>query len=366
MVTEYNEAEVSVFDIGATILRYWRLFVVVPLVLVLLVALWTLTRPERFVASATFMPQDQSSRASSGALALAQQFGVNLTGGSSSQSPQYYVQLLEARAVRKPLVESEYTVNTDTGPRRATLIELFAEERGDGRPTEWRGASAMLNDRITTHVDSETGLVELRVTASQPGLAEQIAARFLELLNEVNTSVLQQRAEDEGRFIGARVEEAHGALRASEAALQSFLAQNRDFSNSPQLQFEYDRLQRQVAMRQEVYTSMARAQEQASIDAIRDVPMVSVVDVPQGSAVRRGSGLSTRVVLATVAGFALAALIAFLAELARRGRAVGDPSYREFDALRRKVWQDIRHPRLLVRRGGVTAATGRTAPDGER
>ena len=45
--------------------------------------------------------------------------------------------------------------------------------------------------------------------------------------------------------------------------MKAFLVENRQFSNSPQLIFEHDRLERQVTMRQELVTAMAQAYEQA-------------------------------------------------------------------------------------------------------
>ena len=75
----------------------------------------------------------------------------------------------------------------------------------------------------------------------------------------------------------------------AERAREDFLRQNRGFGNSPELMSEHDRLQRQVAMRQEVYTSLLRSQEQARIDAVRDTPLLAFIDTPSERQNRKGS-----------------------------------------------------------------------------
>jgi uncharacterized protein involved in exopolysaccharide biosynthesis len=99
----------------------------------------------------------------------------------------------------------------------------------------------------------------------------------VELLNEFNLETRQSQALEEGRFVSARMAEAQEELREAEEALKTFLQQNRQFRNSPELVFEHDRLQRQVAMRQEIFTSLAQSHEQSRIDAVRDTPVITVI-----------------------------------------------------------------------------------------
>jgi uncharacterized protein involved in exopolysaccharide biosynthesis len=261
------------------------------------------------------------------------------------------VDLLRSRTVLRDAVESEYQVPAEDGTtRRANLIELF--DIGDGRSTlpPWRRAADELEDGISTSVARETGLVQLTVSAPHPALAEQIAQRLLEILETFNREVRQSRAQEEGRFIGERLTEAQAELRFVENALQEFLRQNRDFRNSPELTFEHDRLQRQVAMRQEVYTSLLRSQEEARIDAVRDTPLFTIVDHPAGTAEPQGRGTVLRAILAFMLGLVVAVAVAFTREATRRGRESEDPHYREFQGLARQAWNDLRHPKRWVRR----------------
>jgi uncharacterized protein involved in exopolysaccharide biosynthesis len=356
---ERRDDEISLVEIVNPILRHWRIVVTAPLVLALVVGLWGLGQDRTYAASASFIPQAADGRGGGGAAALAQQFGVSLGSDRPGQSPQFYVDLLRSRTVLREAVESEYQVLAEDGTlRRGTLIEMFDIEEDGNRFPPWRRAADKLRGRISTSVARETGLVQLTVSASHPALAEQIAERLLEILNTFNTEVRQSRAQEEGRFIGGRLTEAQAELRAVENALQDFLRQNREFRNSPELTFEYDRLQRQVAMRQEVYTSLLRSQEQARIDAVRDTPLFTVVDRPAGTAEPQGRGTVLRVMLAFMLGLMVAVFVAFIREASRRSRDSEDPHYREFRVLAQQAWNDLRHPKRWVRRSEKRMAAG--------
>jgi uncharacterized protein involved in exopolysaccharide biosynthesis len=68
--------------------------------------------------------------------------------------------------------------------------------------------------------------------------------------------------------------------RQAEDELQAFLQRNRDFRSSPQLSFAYDRLADNVSLRQQLYTAVAQAYEQARIEEVRDTPVITVVEAP--------------------------------------------------------------------------------------
>lgn len=211
---------------------------------------------------------------------------------------------------------------------------------------------------MTASVSRETGVVRLAVSSDHPVLAEAIAERLLDLLNEINLEVRQGRAQEEGRFISGRVGEAQAQLLAAETSLQGFLRQNREFGNSPELLFEHDRLQRQVVMRQEIYTSLLRSEEQARIDAVRDIPLFAVIDQPAGTAEVQGRRTVIRSAIAFVLGLMIAVVVAFVAEFTRRSRETGDPHYRELQGLAREAWSDLRHPTRWLRRGDKRVAAG--------
>ena len=347
-----NEDQTSFVEIANSLLRNWRVVVVLPLLLALVVGGWSLTRDRTYAASASFMPLTTEGRAPTAA--LAQQLGVNLPVSGPGQSPQFYVDLLQSVTLLRQAVETEYEIPTEEGGIwRGTLIQYWDLDEDSEALPAWRRATEMLSDGLSASVSRETGVVQLTVSSEHPDLAERIAERLLELLNEFNLEVRQGRAQEESRFITGRMTEAQAELLAAERALQDFLGQNRLFENSPELAFEHDRLKRQVMMRQEVYTSLLRSQEQARIDAVRDTPLFAVIDHPAGSAEPEGRGTILRAMLAFVMGLMLAVFVTLVVEFGRRGRQTQDPRYREFRGLVRQAWTDLRSPGRWLRGRGA-------------
>ncbi|MEX0907122.1 MAG: GNVR domain-containing protein [Gemmatimonadota bacterium] len=345
-----DEDEISLVEIANVILRNWRLIVVLPLLIALVVGIWSLSGDRSYAASASFMSQGGEGRGTGGAAALAQQFGLSLGADRPGESPQFYVDLLKSRTVLRQAAESVYEIPTDAGRVwRGTLVEYWEFDQDLGPVPPWRRATESLEKNISASVGRETGVIRLTVSTDHPVLSERIAERLLVLLNEYNLEVRQTRAQEEGRFIGGRITEAQAELLAAEGALQEFLQQNREFGNSPELVFEHERLQRRVMMRQEVYTSLLRSQEQARIDAVRDVPLFTVIDHPAGTAEPEGRGTIMRAMLAFILGLMLAVIAAFVLEFARRSRESEDPQLREFQGLTRQAWHDLRHPRQWLR-----------------
>jgi uncharacterized protein involved in exopolysaccharide biosynthesis len=354
-----DDEEITLVEIANTVLRHWRLVVAIPVLFALGVSLWTLVEDRTYVASAWLLPQTTDSRLTPGAAALAQQLGVNVGAERAGQSPQFYVDLLSSRAVLQKAVEAEYEIREPDGTsRRGNLIDFFETTERAGQSSPVKKAMDELADNITTSITRESGLIRVRVNAEHPGLAEQIAGRLLDILHAVNLEVRRSRALEEGRFIGERVADARSELDAAEASLQAFLRQNRDFSHSPDLRFEHDRLQRQVVMRQEVYTALLRSQEQARIDGVRDTPAFAVIDHPEGSAEPLRRGLAVRIVIALMLGLMVSVFAAFIRESNRRRRETGDPQFMEFRGLAQQAWEDLRHPGRWVRSEKKSVAVG--------
>jgi len=337
-----RDEELSILGVVNVLLRRRRLLIFLPILVGALAAWSGMSQPRSYSASVTFLPEGAESGGASG---IARQLGVDI-GGQAGPSAQFYADLLEGREVLRQALESTYRIHSDEGGvREVKLIDLY-EADGDSRSR--LRAVDRLRDSFSTSV-RRTGVVQVTVTAFDPALAEQLASRLVELLNEFNLERRQSQALEQRRFVAARMQEAQSELREAENALKTFLQQNRQFRNSPELLFEHDRLQRHVAMRQEIFTSLAQSHERARLDAVRDTPVITVIDHPEGSAHPVGRGTALRIVFGLVAGFVIAIFLALLLEFPRRSARKDGSEYREFSRLKNEIWTEIHNPiRIIV------------------
>lgn len=337
------EPGASLLSMVNIVLRRWRLLVFLPLLFATVAVLMVLNRGRQYVASATFLPQAAAqSGGASGALGLARQFGLDLGGDPTGRSPEFFVDLLTRRALLRQAVQMEYAIPTEAGDRRADLVHYFGIDTTLTSPPAWHEAVEELRGRIDASANQETGIVQLSVMAPHPSVAEQIASHLLGLLNDFNLKVQQNRAEEEGRFVAARLEEAGALLAQAEQELQEFEQQNRQIGNSPELLFQHERLQRRVGMRQDVYTSLLQAHEQARLDEMRDTPVLTIIDQPLGVPLPRR--LPVRAVLGLLIGLLIAILAAFASDAIDRDRESNTGQYREFNSIVREAWRDVSRP----------------------
>lgn len=335
---------VSIVQFFNVLLRRRWLVAGIPVALAFLVCLFTLLQPRTYTSAASITPQSENVQ--TGRLAgLAAQFGLSLPrGGAASQSPEFYADLIESRTILTQLARTEYMVPEEVSGEtqlRRNLLDLY-EIEADSEPLRIEMALERLGDDVDVTVNVETGVVGVTVRSPWPGLSQRMARRLIDLVNRFNLQTRQSQAAEERRFLADRVDSARVDLRQAEEELRRFLEQNRAYQNSPQLQFEHDRLQRRVTLQQQVYTSLVESLEQAKIEEVRDTPVITVVEEPYDPARPDRRYLLAKGVLSLLLGTLIAGFIAFVLEGWDRLRRVEPRSIREFRRLLSDLVQEIR------------------------
>lgn len=295
-----------------------------------------------YVARGSFTPASQSSGLQ-GLAQVAQSFGVNV-GAAAGGSPSldFYVAVVKSRELLTDLLRSplRYPVaEAGVDSASTTLLELYGFDSDTSRRS-MHDALARARDDITVSADPATGIVSFSVRARSAGLAEAISRRLLDLVNEFNVRQLQTGASTERRFVQDRAELARRQLQVSEDSLRDFLERNRSYGSSPRLRFELQRLERVISLRQQLYMTLAQALEQARISEVRDTPVITIVDAPEGSAVRERH-MARNGALGLLAGLAVGLLIAFGREHFRLEQELNPADYEEFRRLRQQAFRAV-------------------------
>jgi len=302
------DGDLTLVGIVAFALRNRRLILGTGLVCFLLVGIIAFARHRSYTSTARFMPQ-QSESALSRFSGLAASVGVSGPSEDPGSSPAFYAELLKSRDVLRQTVETRYAFATTSDSLHGTLVELF-DVRGDTPGARRDAAAKQLLESIDVTVGRETGTVGLDVTTPWAELSRQVAARMVQLVSDFNLNRRQTKAGAERRFVEARVKETEDSLRASDAKMQDFMQRNRDWRNSPQLVFIHDRLDREVSMRQAVYTTLVQSYEAARIDEVRNTPVITVMEPPDVPAKPDPRLALLKSLLAGIVGLGLGAFFA--------------------------------------------------------
>ena len=274
--------------------------------------------------------------------AVATQLGLTMGSLDENQSLAFYADLVTTNAILAPVARMPYSTSARGGGERPLAAFFGIDERNPGVAAS--RALDELRSRVTATSASRTGVISLWALAEHPRLAQQILQNVLTELDTYNLAMRRKRAVAERDFIERRVAEAGAALAQAERQLSAFLQTNRDYAGSPMLQMEFDRLQRAVRMRQQIYTAMARSLEDAKIEEVRDLPTVLIIDQPEAGLEPLRPPVVRRTLLGLIAGLFVGIVLAFLRERAAETRNAGTSAYTEYSALKRKALGELARP----------------------
>jgi uncharacterized protein involved in exopolysaccharide biosynthesis len=151
----------------------------------------------------------------------------------------------------------------------------------------------------------------------------------LSLVNDFNLNKRQSQAKAERVFVEGRLAEARGELDSAESAVARFLEANRRIDESPRLKADLARLQRRVDLDQQVYLTLAQGLESSRLDEVRNTPVITIIDEPEGSARKAG-----RLLVVLILGFVVGAMLGIGAVLwigyVKRERIENPSEYGEF------------------------------------
>lgn len=350
------EHELALIQLVNILLRHRRLMARTAVGVFTVVVLVTLILPRSFTSEGAFLPNAPAGTHAMSVIAA--QYGFSLPGSDGGFSPEFYSELLRTRAMLTRLVDTEFEdVRVRPGmfrsveSRSGTLVDLFDIDHDDPRRAR-ELALRRLRDMLSVSTGRFSGTVRFSVTSSTPELSHSIATRIMELVHDFDTRRRQSRAAAERRFSEARLETAQAELRAAEDTLQAFLQRNR-MIQSPELQFDRDRLQREVSMRQQVYSALAQSYERARIDEVRNTPVVTVIQEPHSPVLPDRRYLLLKGLLGLLFGAALGAIAGFVREMGSRlEHAREEDVIAEFNRLKTATARDIVRPwRILTPSG---------------
>jgi len=334
----------SLLPLATTLLRARRLLARLALAGAVLGVLTGLVQKRTYSASAAFIPQ--SRRANSNLAGLAAQFGIAMPTGDASQSPAFFADLVTSPELLKPLLSARFGGADAKGSGRT--LESWLEPRGSTEALRRENLLKRLADMINATVAQKTGVVRVTVKAPDPVLAQQLDSALLDRVNVFNLEARQSQAGSERRFTEDRLAQVRVSLNVSEDRLRSFLESNRDYQQSPTLRFQEERLNREVLLQQQLYTTLAQAYEQAKIEEVRDTPVITVIERPAVPARPDSRKSILRAVIGIFLGL-LAGVTIALARAADRGLPRTEVAA-DWRAARADLVADLRRPwRLLGR-----------------
>lgn len=322
-------------------LRHWRLAVRTLVASVLLAGLLGLVMRPVYRAAASFVANtSKGTKLPQGLSGLAGLAGLSGAMGSlgadPSESPDFYVKLMESRELLTRLLHSRFADPRAPGDSATLLAILRIRDDDPARQLE-RGVKMLSDDVLTIGTDPRTSMVFISADLRWPELSAAVVNRTVHFVNDFNLEQRLTRVRLRRRFLEARQAEALSDLTLAESRLRNFYEVNRQPRLPPALLSEEGRLRRQVDMTTEIYLGLRREFETARLDEVNDAPLITVVDTAVAPRKRLrpriGLLLFAGALVGAVLGLALAAGAAIAEHWSAHSRA-------DADRLRR-AWRDV-------------------------
>lgn len=263
------------------VVERWRPVVGVAIAFGALGVILRLLLPVSYEAQVTFVPQ--ASRNSglgsvSGLASLASQLGVTVPTVNPTLSPSFFAAVLRSRQVLESVLDAKLAApSTDGRQQPESLLAILRIKKR--RPAERRDVGIRwLLSHTAVAVDRQTGIITLTVRSHYPGVSADIANLLVATLDSFNIQRLQLQSREQRLFTERRLADAQREVRAAEGALLQFLTTNRTYAQSPTLRVEEGRLERDVQLKQDVYTTLSKAYEEARIAEVQDTPLLTIID----------------------------------------------------------------------------------------
>ena len=312
-----NEDEkISFTDILLTLSEQLKIIFLIPFITVFFTFTYVkfIKQPLYESYATILLPGSNSGAGMNGLSGIVSQFGVNVGTGSQADlsSPSLYPDLLSSRTFAEKLLFKKF--KTEQYGKELSLLAILTH--GDQSPTKDKKtllskAVISLNDMLKFEKSPSSTFSLIKVSTSEPAFSKELAEIALSELESLNRYYKSQTVREKTMFITNRISSVDDELIDSEKKLKEFSEKNRQVS-SPALQLEFDRLSREVEIKQGIFLTLKQQFELAKIEEVQETSIVQILDMPQFPIGPSNINLINSVMLATIAGLFLGLLLSFL------------------------------------------------------
>jgi len=310
----FEEDTISLIDIMLILARQIKVVIITPTILCTLMIINVLFFAKPVYTSTAKIMSSSSGGGMSQAAGFAAQFGIAMPTGQSE--PKWvYPEIIKSRTLARSMLKRKFDTN-EFGPQKY-LLQILTYGNDDPQVgldiLEINAVNNFLG-MIDISEDIKTAILTLSINASEPSLAAEINQALIEELDTHQREYNKAKTSDTKHFIEERIIDIEKGLMAAEENLKIFMDRNRRIENSPALQLEQQRFNREVTVLTGVFTTLKQQLETTKIEEVKESDYVVVLDSPEIPLQRSNSNRKLTVILSGLLGLGLGITLAFVRE----------------------------------------------------
>ena len=305
----------SLSDILLTIGQQIKIILLVPIIFAFLTFTYIkfIEKPMYQSWSTILLPENKNSNLG-GLASIASQFGVNVPSGVQADlsSPSLLPELLYSRTFAEKILNKK--IYSEKYGKELSLLEVL---HGGSLPKDKdpniiiNSAVGQLLNMIEFGKEGRDSFSVLRLTASDPIFAKELAELVLLELENLNRYFKSQQVNEKSLFIANRIQSVQKDLNDSEQRLKEFNEQNRQIS-SPSLKLQEDRLMRDIEIQRGIYLTLKQQLELAKIEEVQETTILQVLDSPKIPLGPINNYLKLKVIFSVLLGLGTGILLGFI------------------------------------------------------
>ncbi len=316
----FEESTISIADMFLALARNLKVILITPSILCIISIVYVLFFAEVVYTSSSTIMSSSTGGGVSQVSGLAAQFGINIPTGKSEQK-WVYPEIIKSRTLAKAVLKHKF--DTEKFGAQQTLLKILTDGKSEKdmsfKKLEMNGVEKLLG-MIDVSEDMTTAILTLKVNASNPKLAAYINNALIEELDSHQRKYNKANTSDTKQFIEERIKNTEQELMSAEEDLKVFMDRNRRIENSPALQLEQQRLNREVIVLTGVFTTLKQQLETTKIEEVKESDYVIILDPPEIPLRRTKPNKKLVVILFGILGVGLGLFISFLSEIALNSR----------------------------------------------
>ena len=298
----------------------YKLIIIINITFIILGFLSYKSKTPLYKATSKIVPTLNKSSASK-VSGLAGQFGITIPSLSSSSNPEVILSEVIPDIINGRILSGEILKKMFYSERYEDTLSLFNIYKKDFNNPEikderlrYYATSDLIKNKIQVKLRKLSPVIEITTIANEPQMAKDLNESVLNELGSVINYLKNIRTKEKIVFIDQRLNEIRKELINSEEKLKRFRENNRNIIMSPALLLEEERIQRDMLIVNQIYTTLNQENELLQIEMIGNENILMVID-PAYRPLKKFSPRGLRIMLSyLLLGIILSMIIAFLRE----------------------------------------------------
>ena len=314
-----KEISYSIFDLMLIIAKNLKIIIFITFIL----AFITIIKDSFFVepvftSTSKIMSSSGKTGSTSQAAGLAAQFGISIPTSNSEATSWVYPEILKSRTLAGKVLARRFDSN-ELGSQKTLLEILDFNEKTSGKSQKEINFLSIKKflGMINVSENIKTKIYSISVDASEPDLASDINEALIDELNKHQLKYNKSQTSEAKKFIEERIIEINKELTISEEILKDFSDRNRRIENSPALQLQRQRLEREVVVLTGVFTTLKQQYETTKIEELKDSQYVITLDPPLTPLARSKPTKKANLIFSIVFGIIFGSLTVIILQLFR-------------------------------------------------